>query len=82
MNLSELILKEKSFIFLKLSMKYLDTSNQLTKKSTKKPLADKISMKLLKSEFKSDIKIKSKPIKYIVRKYCPIMNKLVSFYFI
>lgn len=63
-------------------MKYLDTSNQLIKKSTKKPLADKISMKLLKSESKSDIKIKSKPIKYIVRKYCPIMNKLVSFYFI
>ena len=63
-------------------MKYLDTSNQLTKKSTKNPLADKISMKLLKSESKSDIKIKSKPIKYIVRKYCPIMNKLVSFYFI
>ena len=63
-------------------MKYLDTSNQLIKKSIKKPLADKISMKLLKSESKSDIKIKSKPIKYIVRKYCPIMNKLVSFYFI
>lgn len=63
-------------------MKYLDTSNQLIKKSAKKPLADKISMKLLKSESKSDIKIKSKPIKYIVRKYCPIMNKLVSFYFI
>ena len=63
-------------------MKYSDTSNQLIKKSTKKPLADKISMKLLKSESKSDIKIKSKPIKYIVRKYCPIMNKLVSFYFI
>ena len=63
-------------------MKYLDTSNQLTKKSIKKPLADKISMKLLKSESKSDIKIKSKPIKYIVRKYCSIMNKLVSFYFI
>ena len=63
-------------------MKYLDTSKQKKKKSTKKPLADKISMKLLKSESKSDIKIKSKPIKYIVRKYCPIMNKLVSFYFI
>ena len=42
-------------------------SNQLTKPLTKKPLIDKISIRLLRKEFRSDM-IRSKIIKYIVKK--------------
>ena len=43
------------------------SSNQLTKKT----LIDKISMRLLRLEFKSDNAIKSGAIKYIVKKILP-----------
>ena len=54
------------------------SSNWLTKKT----LIDKYSMRLLGLEFKSDNAINLKVIKYIVKKYCPIMNKVGWFYFI
>ena len=53
-------------------------SNQLTKK----PLIDKISIKLLKLEFKSDNIIKSKATKCIAKKILPHSEKLLLFHFI
>ena len=44
------------------------SSNHLTKQSTKKALSDKISMRILELEFKSKNMTKLKPIKYIVKK--------------
>ena len=46
------------------------SSNQLTKKL----LIDKISMILLGIHFKSDNTRKSKSIKYVVKRYCLIME--------
>ena len=46
-------------------------SNQLTKQLTKRILIDKISMRLLELEFKSDNMIKLKALKYIVKKIPP-----------
>ena len=63
-SLLELMLKKKTLIFLK-------TINEIfrnIKQSTKKSLINKISMRLLGLEFKSDNKIKSKAMKYIVKK--------------
>ena len=67
--LLELILTKKTSIFLELSMKYLDTSNNQLKNQT-----DRISMRLLRLEFKSDNTIKSKAMKYTVKKYCLIIS--------
>ena len=53
-------------------------SNQLTKK----PLIAKISIKLLKLEFKSDNIIKSKPTEYIAKKILPHSEKRLLFHFI
>ena len=47
------------------------SSNQLTKQSTKKSLIEKILMRLLTLEFESYNKLKSKAIKYIVKKILP-----------
>ena len=47
-------------------MKYLDT-----KKSTKKPLIDELSNKLLGLEFKPNNFIKTKCLKYVVKKILP-----------
>ena len=44
------------------------------KQSTKKTLVNKISTRLLRSEFKSDNIIKSKAMKFIVKKYFLIIN--------
>ena len=41
------------------------------KKSTKKSLIDDLSKRLLESEFKSNHSIKSKCLKWIVKKYYP-----------
>ena len=43
------------------------------KKSTKKPLIDKPSKKLLRLEFKSNNSIKTKCLKYIVKKILPTL---------
>ena len=40
-------------------------------------LKDKTSMRLLGLEFKSDTTIYSQAIKYIVKKYCSIMSRVV-----
>ena len=53
-------------IFSRLRMKYLDT-----KKSTKKSLIDELSNKLLGLEFKSNNSIKTKCLKYVVKKILP-----------
>ena len=45
------------------------TKNQ-TEKSTKKSLIDDLSKRLLELEFKSNHSIKSKCLKWIVKKYC------------
>ena len=42
------------------------------KQSTRKTLINKISTKLLGLDFKSDNMIKSKAMKYIIKKYCRI----------
>ena len=42
------------------------------KKPTKKSLIDDLSKRLLKLEFKSNHWIKSKCLKWIVKKYCPV----------
>ena len=42
-----------------------------TKKSTKKSMIDRLSIRLLELEFKSNNSIKTKCPKYIVKKYCP-----------
>ena len=47
-------------------MKYVNTSNNILK-----TLLNKISTKLLGLEFKSDNTIKSKAMKYIVKKILP-----------
>ena len=49
------------------------SSNQLTKKI----LIDKVSMRLLGLNFKSDNTIKSKAIKCVVKKHCLIMNNQI-----
>ena len=49
-------------------MKYLDTS---IKKSTKKSLIDELSNKLLRLEFNSNNSIKTKSLKYVVKKILP-----------
>ena len=46
-------------------------SNQLTKLSTKKSMINKISIRLLELEFKSENMLKSKAIKHIVKKSLP-----------
>ena len=58
-------------------MKYLGTSknqikNQLKNKQ-KKSLVDELSNKLLRLEFKSDSSIKSKCLKYVVKKILPTL---------
>ena len=53
------------------------SSNQLINQQIKKTLIDKISMRLLGLEFKSDNTLKSKAIKHIVKKYYLIMSKVV-----
>ena len=50
---------------------------QLSNELIKKTLIDKISMIILRLEFKSDNTLKSESIKYIVKKYCPIMGEVV-----
>ena len=47
------------------------SSNKLTKQSTKKTMIDKTSMRLLVLEFKSDNTLKAKDVKYIVKKISP-----------
>ena len=44
------------------------------KESTEKPLINKISTRLLELEFKSDNIIKSKAMKFFVKKYCLITS--------
>ena len=46
-------------------------SNQLTKLSTRKGMVNKISIRLLELEFKSENMLKSKAIKHIVKKSLP-----------
>ena len=53
------------------------SSNKWTKQSTKKILIDKISMRLLRLGFKSDNVIKSKTIKYILKKILPDYAKIL-----
>ena len=47
------------------------SSNQLNKQSTRKKMIDKISMRLLGLEIKSDDPLKAKSIKYIVKMILP-----------
>ena len=55
---------------------YITKSNKkLTKKSTKKVLIDEFSNKLLRSEFKSNNPIKTKCLKYVVKKILPTLQK-------
>ena len=49
---------------------------------TKKTLVDKIWMRLLRIEFKSDSKQNLNLWKVLFKKYYPIMSKAVQFYFI
>ena len=63
-SLLELILTKKTLMFLKLSIKYLDTLNNKSKKT----LINEASTRLLELEFKSDNIIKSKAIKFIAKK--------------
>ena len=48
--------------------KAINEINRHIEKSTKKSLIDKISKRLLELEFKSDYSIKSKALKYVVKK--------------
>ena len=52
-----------------------ESNKNLTEKSTKVPtkksMIDRLSIRLLKLEFKSNNSIKTKYLKYIVKKYCP-----------
>ena len=63
----ELILAKNTLIFLDISMKYLDTSNNRLKKT----LINKISLRLLELEFKSDNIIESKAIKFTFKGMLP-----------
>ena len=49
------------------------STKKLTEKSTKKPLIDELSNKLLRLEFKSNNSIKTKFLKYIVKKILPTL---------
>ena len=50
--------------------------NKHIKKSTKKSLIDDISKRLLKLEFKSNHSIKSKCLKWIVKKILPTIKNM------
>ena len=62
---------KEEFIFLELSIKYLDTSNNHWKKTK----INKISTRLLGLELKSENKIKSKAMKLVVNKTLPDYKK-------
>ena len=47
-----------------------------TKKQTKKSLIDDLSKRLLEPEFKSDHSIKSRCLRWIVRKILPTLQKM------
>ena len=49
----------------------IKSTNRQTKKSDKKSLIDDLSKRLLKSEFKPDHSIKSKSLKWAVKKKLP-----------
>ena len=56
------------------------STKKLTEKSTKKSLTDKFSNKLLRLEFKSNNSIKTKCLKYVVKKILP--NFVVKLFFL
>ena len=47
-----------------------ESNKKLTEESAKTSLIDKISKRLLELEFKKNNSIKSKVLKYVVKKYC------------
>ena len=51
------------------------STKKLTEKSTKKCLIDELSNKLLRLEFKSNNSIKTKCLKYVVKKILPTLQK-------
>ena len=48
----------------------------MTKKSTKEALIDELSKELLRLELKSNISIKTKCLKYVVKHIFPTISKL------
>ena len=57
---------EKKFII----FKEINEIHRNIKKSTKKSLVENLSKRLIELEFKSNHSIKSKCLKWIVKKYC------------
>ena len=49
------------------------STKKLTEESTKKPLIDELSNKLLRLEFKSNNSIKTQCLKYVVKKILPAL---------
>ena len=76
----ELVEKELNCVFIRINpdgekfniFKEINKIHRHIKKPTKKSLIDDLSKRLLKLEFKSNHWIKSKCLKWIVKKYCQV----------
>ena len=53
-----------------------ESNKKLTEESTKKSLVDGLSNKLIRLEFKSNNSIKTKYLKYVVKKILPTLPKV------
>ena len=69
-NLLGSILMKKALTFLEPKIKYLGIK-EVNKKLTKKSLIEKLSIRLLSLEFKSNDSIKTKCLRYAVKKILP-----------
>ena len=69
-----MLLTKKTFLKEEDISKTVNEIFRYIKQSTKKTLVNKILTKLLQLEFKSDNKTKLKAIKFVVKKYCPIIS--------
>ena len=66
--------KERCNVFNEISIIQIfiaESNKKLTKKSTKKSMIDRLSIRLLELEFKSNNSVKTECLKYIVRKVLP-----------